>query len=305
MLIKGEFHRPVLLKEAIDFLKIEPGKRYIDATLGGGGHARAIIERGGEVLGIDRDPEALEFARQTLKACPTPKALRGRLPPPKLVQGNFAQIEEIALEASFTKVEGILFDLGVSSHQLEKAARGFSFTSGEALDMRMEPGLAVSAADLVNALSEGELYELFSKLGEEKRARRFARTLSRARRIKKIETGKELAQIILKASGEKAGASRIHPATRVFQALRIAVNDELNNLKKALPKASSLLKKEGRLVVISFHSLEDGMVKKFFLEEEEKRSLVIITKKPVVPTKKEVKENLRSRSAKLRAAEKL
>jgi len=302
-MLEAKFHVPVLLKETIDLLRVKPKGKYIDATLGGGGHARAIIKAGGEVLGIDRDPQAIKYARETLKACPIPKNLRDLCLPPKVTRGNFKQIDEIAQKFGFTEVEGILFDLGVSSHQLETAARGFSFSLPGPLDMRMEPGLSVTAADLVNALNEGELYELFTKLGEEKRARRFARAICRARRVKKIETCEELTKIILANASPKARFERIHPATQVFQALRIAVNDELNNLKEALPKASGLLKKGGRLIVISFHSLEDGIVKRFFLESERKGVLEIISKKPLVPSKEEIRKNPRSRSAKLRAGE--
>lgn len=289
---------PALLKETVDFLEVKGGKKYIDATLGGGGHSEAILRRQGELLAIDRDPEAIEFASQRLKkACPTS--------PFRVVQGNFADLGKIARENGFKKVDGVLFDLGVSSHQFEEASRGFSFNREGPLDMRMDPTLSLTARDLVNVLNEGELYELFSKLGEEKYSRRFARAICGARRVKKIETCDELAQIILKSAPPRGKFGRTHPATRVFQALRIAVNDEINSLKEALPQATDLLNFQGRLVVLSFHSLEDGIVKRFFLDKEKMGVLKIITGKPVEPTKEEVEVNPRARSAKLRVAEKL
>lgn len=298
----SSYHIPVLLKETIDLLEVEPGKRFIDATLGGGGHGEEIIKRGGELLGIDRDPDAIKYVTarferffSTQKACP----------PPKVVRGNFEHIGEIARASGFEQVDGVLFDLGVSSHQLETPQRGFSVNQEGPLDMRMDPGLTITAKDLVNALGETELRELFTKLGEEKLARRFARTIVNVRRIKPIETADELAKMLLSVAPKRGKFDRIHPATRVFQALRIAVNDELNNLRIALPKATGLLKRNGRIVILSFHSLEDSIVKKYFLEEQTKDILKIINKKPIIPTLEEVKENPRARSAKLRAAQKI
>lgn len=299
MQVGSEYHVPVLLKEAVDYLKVKPGSKYIDATLGGGGHSLEIVQRKGDLLAIDQDPEAIEYASKKLaSACPD-------LPPPKLVLGNFAQIDRIARENGFEKVEGIIFDLGVSSHQLETAARGFSFSGPGPLDMRMSLGFGVTAGDLVNALGEKELYELFIKFGQEKLSRRYAGAICCARRVKKIETGEKLAQIIWQAAPPSARRARIHPATRVFQALRIAVNDELSVLAEALPRAWTLLEPKGRLVVISFHSLEDGIVKRFFVTEAKTGSLKIITKKPLVPEKEEVSQNPRARSAKLRVAERI
>jgi len=310
--LKVRFHTPVLLAEALKYLNIKKGEKYLDATVGGGGHAAAILKKGGKVLGIDCDPEAIKAAREYLsRACPAPQTkpgLRGADASWRLAQGNFRFLAQIAREYGFQEVAGILFDLGVSSHQLETPRRGFSFRLDGPLDMRMDPSLKVTAADLVNGLSKGELNELFSRLGQEKYSRRLADALVRARRIKPIETCRELAAIIVAAQpgqGRRAGKRdrrpRLHPATRVFQALRIAVNDELNNLKEALPPAVELLKPKGRLVVISFHSGEDRLVKQFFKENQ---SLKILTKKPVRPTEEEREKNPRSRSAKLRAAEK-
>lgn len=305
MLVKNNYHQPVLLKEAIDFLRVQPGKKYLDATLGGGGHSREILVRGGQLLALDRDPEAIEHFRCVLKACPPPECLPGgTMSPPRVVLANFVEMDKVAQETGFVPVAGVLFDLGVSSHQLETEARGFSFTAKAPLDMRMDPTLRVTAQDLVNGLNEGELAELFGKLGEEKAARRYARAICRARGLKKIETCEELAGIIWQAALPQERTRRIHPATKVFQALRIAVNDELNALREALPKAVALLEKEGRIVVISFHSLEDGLVKRFFTEKEREGELKIITPKPVVPNQTEIKKNIRARSAKLRVAEK-
>lgn len=294
----NKFHEPVLLEETLAFLKVKRGERYIDATVGGGGHARKILEKGGILLGIDFDPEAIDFTRKCLvSACPPSTFLWS------LAQGNFAKIVEIARKEGFEKVEGIIFDLGVSSWQVDSLERGFSFRSKTALDMRMNPDLQVSAKDLINGLTKGELKELFFKLAEEGNPTRIVNEICESRKIKPIETGEELAKIIARAYRSRR-KEKIHPATRFFQALRIAVNDELNNLRQALPEAVSLLRKGGRLVVISFHGLEDRIVKDFF-KSEEGEGLKTLTFKPVIPSWEEVERNPRSRSAKLRAAEKI
>lgn len=295
----GKFHIPVLLAKAIEGLAVVQGKKYIDATVGGGGHTEEILKRGGVVLGIDCDPEAIEYVRRKWKM--EDGKWKGRL---TSVRGNFAHLKEIAENQEFTKVAGILFDLGVSSHQLETGYRGFSFNTDAALDMRMDPNLHVTAADLINGLNEGELDELFSKLAEEHHSRTIARAIVRARALKPIRTCNQLAEIVVKARGGRGKFDRTHPATRIFQALRIAVNDELNNLRQALPAAVELLEKGGRLVILSFHSLEDRIVKNFFKESQEKGILQILTKKPIRPDEKEIRANPRSRSAKLRIAEK-
>lgn len=290
-------HIPVLVDQVVKVLEPGPEKKYIDTTVGGGGHTEAIIKKRGRVLGIDMDPKALEMARKRLaSACP-PGAFA-------LAHGNFANLAEIAKKEGFEPVSGILFDLGISTYQLEDPSRGFSFGAEAPLDMRMDPNLKVTAKDLINVLNEGELYELFTKLGEEHYSRPIARAICRARRIKPIETCNQLVQIILRARPKRGQYDRTHPATRVFQALRIAVNDELNNLKEALPQAVDLLEPGGRLVVLSFHSLEDRIVKNFFKEGSEKGTLKILTKKPIRPTREEVEKNPRARSGKLRAAEK-
>ncbi len=307
------FHQPVLLKEVIKFLEIKPGQIFIDATIGGGGHSQEIVRSGGLVIGIDQDPEALVWARKKLRsACPTPLYSEQRevinqasgfiKQPYQLLADNFANLKEITQKLKIKIVDGVIFDLGASLYQLTKKERGFSFKS-DSLDMRMSPNLKVTAADLIAALSENELYQIFTKFSQERHARAIARAIVRARKITPITSGKQLARIIEEISGfRKKG--RIHPATKVFQALRIAVNDELNNLKKALPQAEELLATEGKMVVISFHEGEDKIVKNFFHDQSQKRKLTIITKKPVVPTTEEIKLNPRARSAKLRIAQK-
>lgn len=288
----SDFHTPVLLKEVIDNLKIKQCSQYIDATVGGGGHAAAILKLKGKILGIDYDPEAIKASRKRFaSACPNTFW--------RLAPGNFKNLKQIAEDSGFNRVDGILFDLGVSSYQLETARRGFSFNREGPLDMRMDPGLMVTAADLVNGLNKGELEKLFEKFSDEPRAAAIAEAIVRARKLKPIETGKQLANIV----GAKR-SNRLHPATRVFQALRMAVNDELNNLNQALPQAVGLLKSGGRLAVISFHSGEDRIVKNFLKDQKTKRSLMIINKKPIQATAAEIATNPRSRSAKLRVAQK-
>jgi len=311
----SRFHQPVLLNEVIKYLAVKKNGKYIDATVGGGGHSKAICQLGGQILGLDCDPEALNSAREYLSsfalqngaseglkstACPSRSVYMNVTNASwRLLSGNFKDLAKIVAEAGWVKVDGILFDLGVSSHQLESLERGFSFRSEAPLDMRMDPTLTVTAADLINGLTGKELEKLFWEMSEEYRFKRLARAIVEARRLKPIKTGQELVEIIIKAVGDRG---KIHPATRVFQALRIVVNDELNNLRQALPQALSILSKDGRLVVISFHSGEDRIVKKFFKQMTDERKLEIITKKPIGPTLEEQKLNPRSRSAKLRAA---
>lgn len=294
-------HIPVLLKKVIEGLKIEKGKKYIDATVGQGGHTEEILRRGGQVLGIDYDPEAIGYTRRRWKV----ESRRWKIDEINLVlvRGNFKDLKKIALSNNFNRVSGIIFDLGVSTEQLLTPERGFSFRFEAPLDMRMDPTLSVTAADLINGLNKGELYELFSRLGEEKRARAIARAVIFTRALKPITTTAQLVRVVEMVYGKKRG--RIHPATKVFQALRIAVNDELNNLRVSLPQTVELLEKGGRSVVISFHSLEDRIVKQFFKSESEKGRLEILTKKPIRPTFEEIRANPRCRSAKARIAEKL
>jgi 16S rRNA (cytosine1402-N4)-methyltransferase len=292
----SDYHKSVLLTEALTGLKIKQNEKYIDATLGGGGHSLEILRLGGIVLGIDVDKDAITFVEK-LK----PENLT-------LARGNFRDIDKIAPEHNFRQVAGIIFDLGVSGHQIDSPTRGFSFQREGPLDMRMDHELGVRALDLVKILTKGELNEIFTEFGEENRAWAVSDAIVRARSIKPIETTGDLTRIIeegLRKKGLYVGTNRAEQSKKVFQALRIAVNDELNAIKEALPKALELLKTNGRLCVISFHSLEDRIVKRKFLEFEEKKLGKIITEKPIIPTDEEIRENSRSRSAKLRIFEKL
>jgi len=301
-------HIPVLLKETVEALAIQPGGRYIDCTAGGGGHAEAILERsapGGQLLGIDADPEAVRLARARLSRYGG-SAL--------IVNDNFSNLEAICLKNDFEPVNGILFDLGLSSLQLGETGRGFSFKHGAPLDMRFGPGQTISAADIVNKYSEAELARIIYEFGEETHSRQIAHLLVRARPIR---TTDELAALIERAMPVRG---RIHPATRTFQALRIAVNQELEHLESALTQALNLLGHEGRLVVISYHSLEDRIVKNFMRREaaacicppglpqcvcHHQPRLRLVHKQVVVPSLAEEKANPRSRSAKLRVAERI
>lgn len=312
-------HIPVLVKEVLYFLDVRPGRRFIDATVGGGGHTEAILKLGGEVLGIDVSQKALRLAEERIRK--TRPGTHHAVHPPKvrLVQGNFRDILQIAQNTGFKKVDGILFDLGVASFELSDPTLGLSFLEDEPLDMRLDPTLGVRACDLVNILPENELYKLFYEIAQEKYAWQIARAICIARSIKPFEKTGELARLIEEIYGGRKNAkrktqnvkrfayhvSRLHPATRVFMALRIAVNLEFENLGRALPQALGLLKPGGKLAVISFHSGEDRIVKRFFKEEERKRTVRLLTRKPVMPSSLEIKENPRSRSAKLRAIEKI
>lgn len=308
------FHKSALLKETIDLLNVKPGEVYIDATLGGAGHAEAILKNGGMLLGIDRDPEAVAYAKERLgKACPTIGAV---CPNAKyqsvlgktswqVTVGNFTDLTTIAKNKGINTCSGILLDLGTSFHQLEAAGRGFSFNRDETLDMRMSPELMVKAADLINGLGEKELEKLFSKLGEERLAKAIAKKIVIYRTKMPITKTIELAELIREVYEKYHVFTKINPATKVFQALRIAVNDELNNLNEVLSKAKELLVKGGRLAVISFHGLEDRIVKQFFNRMADLKEMSIITEKPIVPTISEQQENPRCRSAKLRVAQKL
>ena len=289
-------HIPVLLTEAVEALAVQPGGRYIDCTLGAGGHAAAILDRsspGGQLLGFDADPEAIKAAEARLEAYGD-SAL--------LVNENFTNLEAICVKYDFAPVHGILFDLGLSSLQLNGNGRGFSFQHDAPLDMRFDPGQEVTAASIVNTYSDVELARLIKTYGEETRSRRIARHIVQQR---PIETTLQLAWTIEHAAGGRRG--RIHPATKTFQALRIAVNYELEYLETALKQAVNLLGFEGRLVVISYHSLEDRIVKQFMKQEssEDNPRLRRINKKVIIPSDAEIHMNSRSRSAKLRAAERI
>lgn len=303
-------HQPVLYAEVLDALQPKSGGAYIDGTVGAGGHAEGILERSapdGRLLGLDQDPTALETAAQRLAHFGERVVL---------VRRNFRFLRDVAEAHGFVGVDGILLDLGYSSLQIDDPSRGLSFRADAPLDMRLDPDAPLTAADLVNTLPEDELADLIYRYGEERRSRRIARAIVQARPIR---TARELGDLIEKTVGRRRG-QRIHPATRTFQALRIAVNDELGALEAVLPQAIALLRSGGRLAVISFHSLEDRIVKHFFKQEAtdclcpphvlvcecgHKARVRLVTRKPIVPTAAEVERNPRARSAKLRVVEKL
>jgi 16S rRNA (cytosine1402-N4)-methyltransferase len=301
-------HQPVLLPETIEALQPKPGGIYIDGTIGLGGHATALLEASapqGQVLGFDQDEEALALARQRLAK------FGERI---RLFQANFDQLEQVAKTENIPPVDGILLDLGVSSLQLDRPERGFSFQADGPLDMRMNLAIDQTAADLVNHLAANALADVIYRYGEERHSRRIARAIVAARPLHR--TG-QLAQVVAKATPSK-GHQKIHPATRTFQALRIAVNDELGALERVLPQAIRQLEPEGRLAVISFHSLEDRIVKQYFKQEAQdcicppeqlictchhKATIRILTRRPITASPTETKQNPRARSAKLRVVE--
>ena len=290
-----QYHQPVLVKEAIKALNIAPGKKYIDCTLGDGGHTLEILKNGGRVLGLDVDENALNRACIRIKELGLDPGFTAR-------QGNFRNIDNLVENTEFNLVDGILYDLGYSSYQLGVEELGISFLEDQKLDMRLDKTLGVTAADLVNALSEGELTRILFEYSDERLARRFASAIVLRRNLKKIQTTKELADLLVSVAPSDYEHGRIHPATRTFQALRIAVNDEIDNLRVSLPRAAQLLLPGGRIAVISFHSLEDKVVKEF--GHSVRPNILQVTEKPLVPSQQEVSENTRSRSAKLRVFEK-
>jgi 16S rRNA (cytosine1402-N4)-methyltransferase len=295
-------HVPVLLKEAIDFLDIKRNGTYIDATVGLGGHSYEIAKRlgaAGHLIGFDKDPAALEIARTNLGSAGVPPAT-GDWPQVTLAHGSFAELVNDQRPAS---IDGILADLGMSSLQLQDAARGFSFQAEGRLDMRMNPQAELTAEQVVNHFDERELADVIYEFGDERRSRRIARAIVRSRPIR---TTVQLAEVIAAAARPMNQAERrIHPATKTFQALRIFVNRELDDLRALLNAAPQVLKPGGRLVVISFHSLEDRIVKDALREGVKQGHYRLLVKKPVTPEEEEIDRNPRSRSAKLRAAEKV
>jgi 16S rRNA (cytosine1402-N4)-methyltransferase len=289
-------HQPVLLKEVLEFLNVRPDGNYVDATLGAGGHSAAILERlqagKGRLLGIDRDPRARHLSRRRLHG------YGERL----IVQaGNFRDIDALHPASGLPPVDGVLADLGMSSMQVDDAARGFSFNLPGPLDMRMDSESPVTAEEIVNHSGEREIADLIFKLGEERHSRRIARAIVKARPIR---TTTELAQVVTRAIPSRAGLHQIHPATRTFMALRLAVNEELESLEVFLSKVVSVMAPGGRLVILSFHSLEDRLVKQSMVAAKQEGRVQILTKHVVRATEEEVQQNPRSRSAKLRCAEK-
>lgn len=286
-------HIPVLFNTVMEALNLRAAGLYIDGTLGGGGHAAGILERTqpqGRLLGLDRDGQALIAAREHL--LPDLERLT-------TVYGSFADLGEIARACDFHAVDGILLDLGLSSLQLNDATRGFALQTDGPLDMRFDQKQTLTAVEIVNHWSERELADLIYQYGEEPRSRTIARAIVRQR---PLHTTGELAALIAHAARSRSHG-KVHPATRTFQALRIAVNDELALVAQALPQTVNLLRPGGRLVVISFHSLEDRMVKNFMRAQKQAGMFASITKKPLVATAAEIRANPRSRSAKLRVAE--
>ncbi len=321
---RAALHEPVLLEEVTSWLRADRGGWFVDCTLGMGGHAEAILKASPDsnVLGLDRDPEAIEIARERLKI------FDDRF---QAVHANFANLADVLDRLGGVELSGVVADLGVSSLQFDRAERGFSFSQDAPLDMRMDTTGTETAADLVNTLSERELADLIFEYGEERGSRRIARLIARERERQPIETTRRLSDIVVRAI-HRGGRWRIHPATRTFQALRIAVNGELDAIKALVPAAISALAPGGRLAVISFHSLEDRLVKRAMLREsgrcvcDEQRGLagmpvpesgvvcgrcgarkrvLILTRKPLRPSDEEVERNPRSRSALLRVCEKV
>ena len=290
----GGLHQPVLLEEVVHYLAPVDGGIYVDGNLGLGGHAERILELSapnGRVIGFDWDAEALAQAAERLAR------FGGRI---QCVHQNFTALEETLMEHGVPYIDGLLLDLGLSSLQLDRSGRGFSFKGGEPLDMRMDVRRKKTAADLLNTSSQQELADIFYYYGEERQARRIAQCIVEARRAQPFYTTDQLVGLIEKAVPRRFRPKKIHVATKVFQALRIAVNHELENLQTILAAGPRLLKAGGRFCVISFHSLEDRLVKRAFQEDS---ALEILTTKPVVPGETECQQNPRARSAKLRVAQ--
>lgn len=305
-----KYHIPVMLNEVIHFLNLAKGKIIVDATVGTGGHSKEILERimpQGRLICMDRDQESLRIAKKRLsEMLPAgPEDAARVYEPLKFTQGNFMDIDNILESLSIKKIDGILFDLGISSFQLENPERGFSFQNEGPLDMRLDRDGYISAYDLVNNLNESELSNLLWDFGQERWHNRIARMLVQERERHSISTTLELSDIVVKAVPYKCRFYRIHPATRTFQAVRIAVNRELDNLQAAIDKAIELLNKGSRICIISFHSLEDRIVKLTFRRLASLGLLEIITPKPLVPVYSEVENNPSCRSAKLRVAERV
>ena len=292
------YHYPVMSAEVIDALDIKNKKVVVDCTVGIGSHALEFLKEmeEGRLIGIDKDEDSLQLCQQRLLP------FHNRC---IFVKGNFSQVDKLLKDLNISGADVFFFDLGISTYQLSSAQRGFSFLKEGFLDMRIDKGSMLSAYDLINNLSEKELTQIFREFGEERYARRFARLIVEKRKKEPISTTTQLAHIIMRAIPFRRHHYRIHPATRIFQALRIAVNRELEALAMALPKAISLLKPRGRIAVISFHSLEDRIVKHTFRSFSSQGILRIITKKPLVPQLREKEQNSASRSAKLRVGEKI
>jgi len=305
-------HKPVMLTEVLHYLDPQPNQNFVDCTVGGGGHTEALLRAiapNGRVLALDWDGGAIGRVAQRLEE------FKNRL---ILVNDSYTSLEKIVYAQKFNEIYGILLDLGLSSDQLQNSGRGFSFQSNEPLDMRFDPeGRELTAAQIINEWSIDDLIKIFRDYGEEKSAFRIAKKIEQERKNKEIKTTGELVAIIAQVMPRRG---KIHPATKIFQALRIAVNDELENVKNVLEGAHQVLSKGGRLAIITFHSLEDRIVKQYFKQEsrecicppelpecrcDHEAKWKIITKKPVIPSAEEIQENFRCRSAKLRVAQKI
>jgi 16S rRNA (cytosine1402-N4)-methyltransferase len=308
------FHIPVMQREVVESLRCRPGGIYVDGTLGGGGHAGEILRHtapDGLLIGMDVDDDALRESEERLSTFGPRKIL---------VKGNFADIDAILESLNIGQVDGILLDLGVSAHQLKTAHRGFSFSLNAALDMRMDRSRGLSAYDIINTFPEKELERIIKDLGEEIMAKRIANMISRRRKTSPIKTTAELADAVVKALPSPFKTRKIHPATRTFQAIRIYVNNELLNLHNAVNRGVDVIRKSGRFSIISFHSLEDRIVKDGFRSWEKgcicppslpvcachrKAKLKVLTRKPITPAASEIESNPQARSAKLRTAERI
>jgi len=294
-----QIHKPVLSKQVLEYLGVEPNKNFIDATVGEGGHTVSILGKNGpdgKVLGIDWDQNQIENSRTLLSG------FNGRT---VLAHSSYAEVKTIVDQEKFGPVNGIIADLGYSSWHIEQSGRGFAFSQDERLDMRYSEDTELTAEKIINEYSEQDIEQIIHEYGEEKFSKKIAQEIVEARVQKPITTTAELREVIARAIPGRFQHGSIDYATRTFQALRIAVNGELENIKIFLPKALEVLAQDGRLVVISFHSLEDRIVKQFFKQMEDEHKGEILTKKPVTAESSEIKENPRSRSAKLRALKKI
>ena len=308
-------HLSVMLKEAVDYLNCRSGGTYVDCTLGGAGHSKAILENilpDGLLIGIDRDMDAIRNANEKLKQYKENV---------RLYHDNFINLPAILKASGVPSVDGILLDLGLSYNQLENSGRGFSFSKDEPLDMRMDSRTSTTAYDIVNSFNERKLSDIFYTFGEERHSKKIARNIVQARSTRPIATSRELAEIVKRSvPAQKTGKKKIHPATQVFMALRIAVNDELENIKTFLGNVVELLNRQGRIVVLSFHSLEDRIVKHWIKDMEsdcscppqfpkcvcnKKKLFRSVTRKVVIPSGEEIQENPMARSTKMRVAEKM
>ena len=292
-------HIAVLTKEVLEYLSPQKNENFIDCTIGEGGHSKLILEKTGpegKILGIDADENQIKNCREILEN------YKERL---VLANDSYANLQKIVEKENFEKISGILLDLGWSSNQLKESKRGFSFLKDEPLDMRYSLNQELTAEKIINGYPQKEIEKILQEYGEERYAKKIAENIAKERRAQNIKSALQLVKIIERAAPKNYQYAKIHCATRTFQALRIAVNKELENLEKVLPQAVSVLNGGGRIAVISFHSLEDRIVKNFLKEKENQKILKILTKKPAVGQSAEIKQNPRSRSAKLRAAIKL